>query len=382
MAQFIEVIEWFDETGETIVQRIPPEGSGEIKMGAQCIVRENQVAVFFRDGKALDGLGPGRHTISTMNLPFLTKLLALPFGFNSPFKAEVYFVNMKLFTDLKWGTAEPILYRDKEFGPIRLRAFGSYTMRVNNPLVFVNTLVGTQGLFATDSVKNYLRDAIVARLLDLLGENLNSILDLASMYDELSGAAKVRILDQFTKYGMELVDFFIQAITPPEEVQKALDQRTTMGVVGGATSQQMTQYMKYKAMNALEAAAENPGGGAGTAMAGMGMGAGLGVGMIIPQMVQQQGAAPAQGAPAAGAQGIACTKCNTLNQPNAKFCSNCGNPMPQGGKCPGCSADTPAGSKFCPNCGAKLEAAAKCPNCNAEIAAGAKFCPSCGNKIG
>jgi len=380
MAQFIEVIEWFDETGETIVQRIPPEGSGEIKMGAQCVVRENQVAVFFRDGKALDGLGPGRHTLSTMNLPLLTKLLALPFGFKSPFKAEVYFVNMKLFTDLKWGTAEPILYRDKEFGPIRLRAFGSYTMRVNNPLVFVNTIVGTQGLFATDGVKNYLRDAIVARLVDLLGETLNSLLDLASIYDELSAAAKVRILDQFTKYGMELVDFFIQAITPPEEVQKALDQRTTMGVVGGATGQQMTQYMKYKAVNALESAAENPGGAAGPALAGMGMGAGLGVGMIIPQMMQQQGAA---GAPAAGvAQGIACPKCNSANPPGTKFCANCGNPMPQAAKCLSCNSDIPPGSKFCPSCGAKLGAGAACPNCKAELAAGAKFCPNCGNKIG
>ena len=380
MAQFIEVIEWFDETGETIVQRIPPEGSGEIKMGAQCVVRENQVAVFFRDGKALDGLGPGRHTLSTMNLPLLTKLLALPFGFKSPFKAEVYFVNMKLFTDLKWGTAEPILYRDKEFGPIRLRAFGSYTMRVNNPLVFVNTIVGTQGLFATDGVKNYLRDAIVARLVDLLGETLNSLLDLASIYDELSAAAKVRILDQFTKYGMELVDFFIQAITPPEEVQKALDQRTTMGVVGGATGQQMTQYMKYKAVNALESAAENPGGAAGPALAGMGMGAGLGVGMIVPQMMQQQGAA---GAPAAGAaQAIACPKCNTANPTGTKFCANCGNPMPQAAKCPSCNSDIPPGSKFCPNCGAKLGGGAKCPKCDADVSPGAKFCPSCGNKIG
>ncbi len=385
MSQFLEVIEWFDETGETIVQRIPPEGSGEIKMGAQCIVRENQVAVFFRDGKALDGLGPGRHTLTTMNLPLITKALSLPFNFESPFKAEVYFVNMKLFTDLKWGTKEPILYRDKEFGPIRLRAFGSHTMRVNNPLVFINTMVGTQGAYTTDEVEEYLRDAIVARLVDLLGENLDTLLDLAAMYDELASAAKVRIGDQFTKYGMELVDFFIQAITPPEEVQKMLDERTAMGVMGGVDRDQMTQYMKYKAMNALESAAENPGGAAGGAMAGMGMGAGLGVGMIVPQMLtQQQGGAAPQQAPGAGAQapqGVPCPKCNTPNPPGAKFCSNCGSPMVLTVKCPKCNGDAPQNAKFCPNCGNKLGSAPNCPKCNAELAPGAKFCPNCGNKI-
>jgi len=378
MSQFLEVIEWFDETGETIVQRIPAEGSGEIKMGAQLIVRENQVAVFFRDGKALDGLGPGRHTLSTMNLPILTKLLSLPFGFNSPFKAEAIFVNMKLFTDLKWGTKEPILFRDKEFGPIRLRAFGSHTMRVNNPLLFVNTMVGTQGAFTTDKVKDYLRDAIVSRLIDLLGENIESLLDLASMYDELASAAKVRIGDQFTKYGMELVDFFIQAITPPEEVQKVLDERTAAGVMGGVDNRQMNQYMKYKAMNALESAAENPGGAAGGAMTGMGMGAGMGIGMMMPGMMQQSmgGGGQAQQAPT-----VPCPKCGTHNPTGGKFCSNCGGPMVATVKCPACNFDAPEGAKFCPNCGNKLGGAAKCPKCSSDLEPGAKFCPNCGNKI-
>lgn len=384
MSQFLEVIEWFDRTGDTIVSRVPPEGSGEIKMGAQCVVRENQAAVFFRDGKALDALGPGRHTLTTLNLPILTKALSLPFGFTSPFRAEVYFVNLKLFNNLKWGTMEPILYRDKEFGPIRLRAFGSYTMRIINPLVFVNTMVGTEGVYSTDQVKDYLRSAVVARLVDLLGENLDTILDLAAMYDELSAAAKVRIGDQFTKYGMELVDFFIQAVTPPEEVQKTLDERTAAGVFGGVGGDQMAQYMKYKAMTALESAAENPGGGAQGAMAGMGMGAGLGVGMALPGMFRQVGGGQEspQARGAGAAQGVRCPGCGTANQPGAKFCYNCGAAIQQAGpKCPGCGFDTPAGARFCPNCGHKMEAAPKCPKCEAELSPGAKFCPNCGNKL-
>ncbi len=384
MSQFLEVIEWFDQTGDTIVSRVPEEGSGEIKMGAQCIVRENQAAVFFRDGKALDALGPGRHTLTTLNLPIITKALSLPFGFTSPFRAEVYFINLKLFNNLKWGTMEPILYRDKEFGSIRLRAFGSYTMRINNPLVFVNTMVGTEGVYSTDQVKDYLRSAVVARLIDLLGENLDTVLDLAAMYDELSAAAKVRIGDQFTKYGMELVDFFIQAITPPEEVQKTLDERTSAGVFGGVQGDQMTQYMKYKAMTALESAAENPGAGAQGAMAGMGMGAGIGFGMAMPGMFQQGGGGQGnQGAQGAGAaQGVQCSECGTENRPGAKFCYNCGAAIQQAGsKCPNCGSDTPAGAKFCPDCGNKMEAAPKCPNCEAELSPGAKFCPNCGNKM-
>jgi membrane protease subunit (stomatin/prohibitin family) len=220
MAQFMEVIEWFDNAGTEIVHRYPEEGSGEIKFGAQLIVRENQAAIFFRDGKGLDILGPGRHTLSTLNLPVLTKVLSLPWGFTSPFRAEVYFVNLKVFTNMRWGTKDPVAFKDSQLGLIRLRAFGTFTLQATQPLLFVNTLVGTQGSYDTAHIEDYLREVIVSRLNDFLGEHVDSILDLPRYYDEMAVAVKTRLSEDFRKYGIELVDLFINRITPPEEVQR------------------------------------------------------------------------------------------------------------------------------------------------------------------
>ena len=377
MAQYLEVIEWLDDTGKEMVHRF--EMGGEIKVGAQLVVQETQWGVFFRDGKALDVFGPGRHTLTTMNVPLLSKLINMPFGGTSPFRADVYYVNRKVFTDMKWGTKEPVLFRDSEFSMIRLRAFGKYAVRVQDPQLFIATYVGSAGVQDSDGVESYTKDMIVARLNDVLGENMKSILDLAKVYDELSEALKARVRDDFKKYGLELVDFLIGAITPPEEVQKVIDERTGMAAVGN-----MNTYMQFKAAKSMEEAAKNTSGGAGS---GMSMGMGAGMGMMIPGMVSQSMAqgqqAAAQQAGGGASTSVLCAACGKPNSPSAKFCDGCGKPMAlPGPACPSCKAPNPAGAKFCNTCGKPMAPTTiTCPSCQTENLAGARFCSSCGKPI-
>jgi membrane protease subunit (stomatin/prohibitin family) len=339
----MQVIEYMDPTGREIVRRVPERGSGEFRLGSQLVVREYQSAVFFRDGKALDTLGPGRHTLSTMNIPLLINLISLPFG-QSPFRAEVYFVNLRQFVDQKWGTPEPVALRDPELGLVRLRAFGTYAMEVADPQLFVNKIVGGLGYYETQQIESYLRGIIIAKLIDLLGELRKGLFDLPALFEELAAGVRAKVSDDFAGLGVMLKALYVNSISPTEETARAIDERASMGAIGN-----MQAYMQFKAARALGDAAL-AGGDAGTlAGAGVGLGAGLGLGAAMAGAIGQA----MQGGQAQA--GTACPSCKAANPAGARFCNSCGASMSGNKTCPGCKAENPAGARFCGGCGAKLD---------------------------
>src|ERR1043165_3157126 len=267
--QFVEIIEWQDDSRDTVAWRFPVYRN-EIKYGAQLTVRESQQAVFLNEGRIADVFQPGRHELTTANLPVLATLKGWKFGFQSPFKAEVVFVNTRRFPDLKWGTLNPLMLRDADFGVLRLRAFGTYALRVADGRAFVGQLGGTDAQVLLGDLENHLRNKIVARFSDTLGECKVPALDLASRYDELSADLDKRLNIELAQQGLGVSDLHIENISLPPEVEKALDARSKMNVLGD-----LGRYTQLQAADSIQTAAANPGlGGAGV---GMGVGAGIGV---------------------------------------------------------------------------------------------------------
>ncbi len=272
--EFIDIIEWTDSSNDTIVYRFPRHDN-EIKMDARLTVREGQVAVFVNRGQIADVFEPGMHTLATDNLPILSTLMGWKHGFHSPFKAEVYFVSMRRFTDLKWGTQHPIALRDAEFGPVRLRAFGTYVIRVSDPRILIREIVGTDGHFTTGEISEQLRNLIVSRFADTIAESRIPVLDLAPNYEKLGEFVTNRIKQDVARYGLELATLLVENISLPPAVEEALDKRASMGAVGD-----LHKYTQFQAANAMEEAARNPG--------GMGMGMGFAMANQIGQTLGGQ----------------------------------------------------------------------------------------------
>ncbi|MEZ6147513.1 MAG: SPFH domain-containing protein [Planctomycetaceae bacterium] len=278
--ELIDIIEWVDDSRHTLAWRFP-RYQNQIKNGAQLIVRPGQVAVFVHRGEIADAFGPGHYELTTDNLPILSTIRGWKYGFNSPFKAEVYFVSTRQITELKWGTPNPIMLRDPDFGPVRLRAFGTYSMRCSDPKALLKELIGTDQSFEADEINELMRSIIISALADLLGESKVAALDLAGNYREFSQKLRETVIERVDdEYGLDVPQLDIVNISLPEEVEKALDTRSSMGVIGD-----MQAYQQFQMGKAMTAAAENPAPGGGAAA---GMGLGMGMAMANQMMRGQQ----------------------------------------------------------------------------------------------
>jgi membrane protease subunit (stomatin/prohibitin family) len=289
LGEFVDVIQWTDDSNDTLVYRFERYGH-EIKYGAMLTVREGQVAVLVNEGQLADVFQPGLYKLETSNLPILSTLQSWQHGFESPFKAEVYFFNTRRFTDLKWGTKNPVMRRDPEFGPVRLRAYGTYAVRIRDAATFLKEIVGTDGHFTTDEITEHLRNMIVSRFSTILGESRIPMLDLAGNYEKLSHFIGERIAPDFQAVGLELTNLLIENISLPENVEAALDKRTSMGLVGN-----LDQYTQFQAAESLQAAAENPGGGSEAISMGVGFAMAQKLSESLSTKTAQSSPSPASG---------------------------------------------------------------------------------------
>lgn len=341
-------IEWTDTSSDLIIWKYPIN-KDHVNKGSALTVRESQVAIFVDKGRLADVFLPGFYKLDTQNMPVLTKLMSWKYGFETPFKSDIYFVNTKQFTNQKWGTVNPILVRDKDYGAVRIRGFGNYSFRVDDAYVFMQNLSGTNTSFNTSQITDYLRSMVVSGISDAIGESKIPVLDMAANLQELSNMVEKKMVEEFKAIGLELTNFVFESFSLPEELEKALDKNTTLGMFRN----NMDVYTQMETLEAMKEAAKNPGAAGGTMGAGMGLGMGMGLGNIFANNMQQM---------------------HQMNQNQAS------QPRQNNVKvCPHCNTELHGNPKFCPNCGQSLKLT--CPDCGTEVKASAKFCPECGRKL-
>ena len=341
MALFLRIIEWADDSKNTLVYKYPlAKGGREINHKSKIIVRESQQAIFVHKGQICEVLSPGTHDLNTEILPILSKLAGWKYAFQTPISVDLYFINTKQFTGYKWGTSNPIIKRDNEFGMIRVKGFGSYAFKVNNSPTFLKQLFGTNSSFETEDIIDWLKSMLVSTLTDAIGETNVSVLDLAGNTTEFNDLIKQNVQIKFNEIGLELTNLFIENLSLPSEVEKVIDERTKLGILGDKTD----TMMKIAAAEAMKDAAKNPGAGGTFMGAGIGLGAGVSIGSIFTEAMKEN-----------------------------KSSSN--------KKCSSCNASIPTNAKFCPECGQKVNAKKFCSQCGNEVGENAKFCPNCGNKL-
>jgi membrane protease subunit (stomatin/prohibitin family) len=371
-----DTFKWEDiDKRNNIMFRLPRN----IRFNDNVVVREDEIAVFFRDGKALAYIDrPDRYALTSLNAPIVGKIVQYLSGVQQ--QAELIYLQKRAF-DGKFGSKQPYQFRDKDFGMVNLRVFGEFRYKIAAPENFVNQFVGTFNFATSAEVEERIKEQVVILIYDSLGDMKQQgmgVADIASNLTNIEQVVLTRVKDHFDLYGITIDKLSGLYISLPEEVQKAVDQRASMQILGA-------NYMQYQTGQAMREAASNPSGG-NIAGAGVGLGAGLGMGWTMVDAMKQPGAAPGTAPGTASAAGVAmmilCPKCNTQNPQTNKFCLSCGAKLGAATvPCPNCKADVPEGTKFCPECGKPMGATKKCANCGADAPATSKFCPSCGKAL-
>lgn len=351
MALFRKIIEWSDDTKNTLVYKYPLEKGGrEVNQRSKLIVKESQQAIFVHKGQICDVFPAGTYSLNTDIFPILSKLAGWAYGFQTPISVDIYFVNTKQFTDCKWGTSNPILMRDPEFGMVRVKGFGSYAFKVDDAGVFLQELFGTNSSYETQDITDWLKTMVVSALTDVIGESKVSALDLAGNTLEFNQIVKTTIQNKFKEIGLQLTNLFIENMSVPKEVEAAIDERSKLGILGDKTD----VMMKIAAAEAMKDAAKNEGMGGAFMGAGVGIGAGAGMGSVFAEAFKSA------------------SNNQPTQQPTTTNSSR---------KCPSCNADISSTAKFCPECGSPIPTRKFCSNCGKELNSSTKFCPECGHKL-